>query len=110
MNRNGSRKVATGVTLKSQGRTLHIDEKSVAEFDKEFIVDTFGPLTPEDRARWKRVKARRGRPRKGKGVKVISVSIEMGLLKRTDRLAKRKGVPRASLIAAGLEAVLAHAS
>jgi metal-responsive CopG/Arc/MetJ family transcriptional regulator len=39
--------------------------------------------------------------------KVISVSIEKGLLKQSDGLARRLGISRARLVARGLRAVLA---
>jgi metal-responsive CopG/Arc/MetJ family transcriptional regulator len=39
-------------------------------------------------------------------VQVISVSIEKGLLTRTDRLARKLQLPRTQLIALGLEALL----
>jgi hypothetical protein len=80
--------------------------KATAEFDKEFIADSFSPLTPAQRAQWERMRRKPGRPRVGKGVKVISVSVEKDLLARTDRAAKRLGISRADLIARGLGAVL----
>jgi hypothetical protein len=52
------------------------------------------------------VRRRRGRPPVGKGVQVICVSIERGLLHETDRLARKLGVPRTTLIARGLRALL----
>ncbi len=73
-----------------------------AEFDREFIADTFGPMDDEAKARHLRAKKKRGRPRVGAGSQVISVTIEKGLLKRADRLAKRLGMSRAKLIAVGL--------
>ena len=42
----------------------------------------------------------------GRGAKTISVTIEKGLLAKTDRLAKRLGTSRATLIAQGLRSVL----
>jgi hypothetical protein len=42
----------------------------------------------------------------GGGVKVISVSVERGLLARSDALARDLGISRASLIERGLRAVL----
>jgi len=48
-----------------------------------------------------------GRPRKGRGVKVISVSVERTLLARSDAVARRMGVTRAGLIERGLKAILA---
>ncbi len=73
-----------------------------AEFDREFIADTFGPMDDEATTLHRRMKRKRGRPRVGAGSQVISVTIEKGLLKRADRLAKRLGMSRAKLIAVGL--------
>lgn len=38
-------------------------ERMAAEFDQEFVADTFGPVPPEARARLRRAKKKRGRPR-----------------------------------------------
>ncbi len=81
-------------------------EALTADLDQEFVADKFGPLTPENRRLWKSIKRGRGRPKVGKGAKVVSVSIERGLLARTDKAAKRAGVSRAKLVAAGLRRVL----
>ncbi len=78
------------------------------EFDRPFIIDTFRPMTPAERARWNRVKRNRGRPRVGEGAEVVSVSIERGLLSKADKLAKKLKVSRAKLIAHGLENLLAR--
>jgi hypothetical protein len=72
-------------------------------------------LSVRERAKWEKVRAglkkshaaKRGRPRTGKGVKVIALSVEKSLLARADARAKAEGVSRAALIARGLEAVLA---
>jgi hypothetical protein len=85
-------------------------DKAVAEFDREFIMDTFKPLTPKMQARWERAKRKRGRPRVGRGARVISVSVERDLLARSDALARKLKVRRAALIARGLRAVLAEES
>ena len=79
---------------------------TTAEFDEESVIDSFGTPTPAQRAKLQRAKRKRGRPKVGKGVKVISVSIEQGLLEETDRLAKRLKVHRAKLVSRGLRAVL----
>ncbi len=79
---------------------------ATAEFDKEFIADTFRPMTVAERARWQRIKRKPGRPRNGRGVKVISVSVEKDLLKQSDALAKRLGISRAQLVARGLKGML----
>jgi hypothetical protein len=83
--------------------------RATAEFDKEFIADTFGPPPPEAVAQMEKARRKPGRPRVGKGVDVISVSVEKGLLARSDALARRLKVRRSALIARGLRAVLAAA-
>jgi len=35
--------------------------EATAEFDKEFIVETFRPLTPAQRALWERIKRKRSK-------------------------------------------------
>ena len=81
--------------------------EATKEFDQEFIGDTFGPPTPEERARFERGR-KRGRPRKGLGAKTISVTVEKRLLAQTDRLAKKLHVARAVLVARGLQAVVSE--
>lgn len=81
-------------------------EKIVSEFDQESVIDTFRPLSPAQRKQWNRIKRKPGRPIKGKGHKVISVSLEKDLLKRADSFVQKTGTTRASLIAKGLEAIL----
>lgn len=78
-----------------------------AEFDNEMVVTKSRPLTAEKRAWWQSVRRRPGRPRRGRGAKVISVSVEQGLLARADVLARNLGIPRTLLIERGLKAVLA---
>jgi hypothetical protein len=82
-------------------------DRITADLDREFVADTFRPLTDEEAKTWRKAKRKRGRPVRGRGSKVISVSIERRLLDRTDRLARKKRVSRAQLIARGLHAVLA---
>ncbi len=74
----------------------------VAEFDREFIADSFGSMDSEAGTRHQRARRRRGRPRVGAGSQVVSVTIEKRLLRRVDRLARKLGVSRAKLIAVGL--------
>ena len=81
--------------------------EATKEFDQEFIGDTFGPPTAEQRAQDRRAR-KRGRPRTGLGAKTISVTVEKRLLAKTDRLAKKLHVPRAVLIARGLQAVVSE--
>lgn len=77
-----------------------------AEFDREFIADTFGPLPAAMRHRLARAKRKRGRPRLGAGTQAISVTIEKTLLRRIDRLARQRRTTRARLITRGLQAML----
>ncbi len=85
-------------------------DAEVRQFDQEFIADTFGPPMPAQCRQWQRLKKKMGRPQMGKGVKVISLSIEQGLLARADAMAKRQGISRARLVARGLERMHAEAS
>ena len=84
--------------------------EATQEFDREGVAETFRPMTTAEAAVWEAaVKKRpRGRPRVGKGIKVISLGIEAGLLERADALAKKRGISRAKLVAEGLERVLAR--
>ena len=84
--------------------------RATAEFDREMVIEEFRPLTPRERTRWEKARQKLGRPRKGQGAKVVSVSVERGLLARSDALAHKLGIPRAALIERGLKAVLAAAS
>jgi hypothetical protein len=68
--------------------------------------DKAKPLTPAQRRLHARTK-RRGRPRKGKGAEIISLSIEKTLLRQAERLAKAEGLSRSDLFSRGLRALLA---
>jgi hypothetical protein len=83
--------------------------QATKEFEREFVADAFGPPGPVEREQWRRAKRKRGRPRRGRGVKVVSISLEKGLLSRCDALAKRLGVSRAALISRGLHQMLSAA-
>lgn len=92
--KNSSRSIAKMTTLQL--------DSMVAEFDREFIADSFGSMDAKSKARHRQAKKKRGRPRVGAGSQVISVTIEKRLLRRADRLARRLGISRAKLIAVGL--------
>jgi len=64
------------------------------------------PLSPQMTAIWERMKRKRGRPPVGEGSKVISLSVEKSLLKRSDNFAKKEGLTRAQLVARALENLL----
>ena len=82
-------------------------QTATAEFEREMVADEFGPISERVKSRWKKARQRPGRPRQGRGAKVISVTVEKSLLARSDALAKNMGVTRAGMIARGLKAVLA---
>jgi hypothetical protein len=80
--------------------------KSTAEFDQELVGKTFRKPNAAQKARLAKAKRKRGRPQLGQGVQVISVSLEKGLLRAVDKLAKEKKAKRAELITFGLQAIL----
>ncbi len=49
----------------------------------------------------------RGRPKVGKGSKLVAVTLEQGLLEEVDRFAKRKKMKRSEMIASGLRLLMA---
>ena len=91
--------------------TMTTEELAAAteDLDAELAIDDFGPMSEDADQKWKRAKRKRGRPKQGKGVKVISVSLEKDLILKSDKLAKSLGISRSALIARGLEAALALA-
>ncbi|HET6246850.1 MAG TPA: hypothetical protein VFE47_04050 [Tepidisphaeraceae bacterium] len=64
------------------------------------------PLNKAEQARWNKVKRKAGRPRIGKGIKLISLSIERGLLDRADSYARAHKISRAQLIARGIVGII----
>lgn len=100
-------KIQKSVTAKYRKMTATQLAAATAQFDTEMIVAKSAPLTAEERTWWNSVRRRPGRPKKGQGVKVISVSVEGELLAKSDVLAKNLGISRALLIERGLKAVLA---
>ena len=80
--------------------------EATKQFDEPLVVDKSRPLSPAEREQWKRIKRKRGRPKKGQGFQRVSVSIERGLLKRASALAKRRRVSRSQLFAQMLEKAL----
>jgi len=68
------------------------------------------PLNADESELWRRFKRKAGRPKIGKGVKVVSIGVEKDLLKRADALARRRGVNRSALVAEALKALIASAT
>jgi hypothetical protein len=83
--------------------------EATKEFDREFVFDKFKPLAAADRRRFARAEKKMARPKIGQAAKVISVSVEQGLLQRADAWAKDHDLSRAQLVARGLELAMAGA-
>jgi hypothetical protein len=92
---------------KSETMTTSRLAEATAPYDREMVIDEFKPLTGAAAKRWSHARRKPGRPRRGKGAKVISVSVERELLSRSDTLAKDLGLSRAAVVERGLKAVLA---
>jgi hypothetical protein len=80
------------------------------QFDEPFVIDKSRPLTVLERGQWNRLKRRKGRPKIGKGFQRICVSMEKGLLKQVNALAKKQGLSRSSFLAQLCEQALARES
>jgi hypothetical protein len=89
-------------------------DAEVAVYDKYSSGIPSKPLRESDKAlhRLARAKGRAvaaGRPRIGKGAKIVPVSIERGLLKEVDSFAKRHKLKRSQMVAQGLRLVMKRA-
>jgi hypothetical protein len=78
------------------------------EMDQEDGGELSRPLSASERARQRRSKLKPPRPKITKGVKLISLSLEQGLLTRVDKAAKKLRLSRAQLVSKGLEFLLAR--
>jgi hypothetical protein len=79
-------------------------DAEVAVFDKEDL-SPGKPLSPRERRTFDRI-VKRGRPPVGQGAEKIRISLERGLLKQTDKLARTLRLSRSQLIATGLRRML----
>lgn len=83
------------------------DKEKVARFyEQGKHRNEMRPLDATERAEVKREKKRMGRPKIGRGVKVISLSVERDLLKKADAYANRSGLKRAELFTRALRGFL----
>lgn len=88
-------------------------ERIYREIDSETPEDRWArsrPLNARERRQWRRIKAKMGRPKIGKGARTISLTVERDLLEQADAYAKQHGISRAKLVAQGLMAVLGSAA
>ena len=82
-------------------------KRQVSEYlEGEEAAHDFRPLTAAQRRRWERIKRKPGRPRLGKGTRVVSVTVEKDLLSRADAYAKSAGLTRARFVGMALESFL----
>jgi hypothetical protein len=77
-----------------------------AELERPIPLSETRPMTAAERRQWQRAKRGPGRPRRGKGVRVISLSVEQSLLEKADLAARGAGISRAAIFEMGLRAVL----
>ena len=91
--------------------SLTPEEKEAIFKDCERIQPQEGqPLTAADKREHRKAGLRVGRPRVGRGVKRINISMERGLLKTADTFARKHGITRARLIAQSVKTYLAGAA
>jgi hypothetical protein len=79
-------------------------EQVVRAFDAGVSFDETRPLSEKGKLLWNR--AKRGRPKIGKGAQRVLITIEGGLLQDTDRAARRSGKNRSQFIADALHTAL----
>src|SRR5579884_2332492 len=106
--RDGDREIeltATSFNALSDVEKERIFEELDAESPEAQIARST-PLTPQQRARWKKAKRKMGRPRIGKGSAVISLSLEKDLLKQADAYAKAHHLKRSEFFAHAVRSVL----
>jgi hypothetical protein len=83
---------------------------ATAEYDKPWTGPGLPgkPLTAAQRAQHKRAgaRAKAGRPKIGRGAKIVPVSIEKGLLSKVDAFAQRHHLKRSQMVSEGLRLVM----
>ena len=91
-------------------------DAEVAVFDEHPEGIPSKPLRGSDKALHRLARARgrdvaraAGRPRVGKGAKIVPVSIERGLLREADAFARRHKLKRSQMVAEGLRLVMQRA-
>ena len=77
-------------------------DAEVAKFDAPTDLAKTRALSPSDRALHTKARRKAGRPKVDRGTVVISLSVERGLLADVDTYARKRGLPRASLVALAL--------
>ena len=99
--------------MKKNYGEMTLDElrEATREYDRELPVCPDGlpgrPMNAAERRQWNRFRKKLGRPKLGKGVKRVMISLESDLLKKSDRYAKQHNLNRSQLISAGLRRLMA---
>ncbi len=81
-------------------------DEVVAKLDRFIPLSETRPMTAAEQKRWRNAKRKPGRPKRGEGVRVISLSVEKSLLDQADDAAKRAGISRAALFEKALREAL----
>lgn len=109
---SGERDKARRSGFRKSAEKARIAAELDAKTPEEHLAES-RPLNRRERAVWKEIqraiKKKAGRPKIGRGVKVISLSVERTLLKEADAYAKRRGLKRAQLFAEGVRTLLKNA-
>jgi hypothetical protein len=80
--------------------------EATKQFDREMVIEESRPLSAAMRTALNKSNRRRGRPKVGKGARVISLSVESGLLSKADRLSRQLKISRAQLFAFSVRQLL----
>lgn len=78
------------------------------EVDREIPLSELRPLNAQERKRWNKFKKRLGRPKVGRGAKLVTVSLERGRAEQIDEFLRRHGLGRSTLFARGAELAMAE--
>jgi hypothetical protein len=82
------------------------------EFDSELPAGADGllgrPLNLREQRQWNIVQKKKGRPRIGKGVKRVLVSLETDLLHRSDEFARQNHLSRSQMVSQGLRELMSR--
>ena len=78
-------------------------ERVYRSVDREIPLSETRPLTREERKVWERFRKRIGRPKVGKGAKVVAVSVERERLEQINSFIKQRGLGRSELFLRGVE-------
>jgi hypothetical protein len=114
MTRKTEQEPATGREFEALPRVRR--ERIIAELDAastEELLARSKPLTRAQAAAERRLRDAvnqrrgRGRPKIGKGSKLVAVTLEQGLLEEVDRFARRRKMKRSEMIASGLRLLMA---